>query len=246
VRKRQPQMKVACPASSCFDVAHLVGVQYIAAVMARKTIQKKKSVIPKAAALRDSALKPAWYNPFHMLTPGENAPEECNAFIECPMRSKIKYELDKRNGILHISRMLHSAVHYPSNYGFIPQTYCRDHDPLDVLVLSQEPVIPGCVMRARPIGMLRMIDQDLEDIKIIAIHINDPMFESYTDISQLPPHMLKEMRHFFEIYKELENAKAPVVEEFQGRVDAHTVIRESIKAYKRFQSQLLDCNFPDY
>ena len=207
---------------------------------------KRKSRLPKPSALQDPVLLPAWHNPFHLLTPGDKAPEECNAFIECPMRSKIKYELDKRNGILHISRMLHSAVHYPSNYGFIPQTYCRDHDPLDVLVLSQEPMIPGCVMKARPIGMLRMIDQDLEDIKIIAIHVNDPMFESYTDISQLPPHVLREVRNFFEIYKELENAKLPVVEDFLGRVDAHTVIRQSVAAYKRFRTQLLDCQFPDY
>lgn len=214
--------------------------------MRRSSTRKKKAVSSKTAVLENSALKPAWFNPFHVLTPGEKAPEECNAFIECPMRSKIKYELDKGNGILHISRTLHSAVHYPSNYGFIPQTYCRDHDPLDILVLSQEPVIPGCVMKARPIGMLRMIDQDLEDIKIIAIHVNDPMFEGYTDISQLPPHVLREVRHFFEIYKELEKAKLPVVEDFRGRIDAHGVIRESIVAYKRFRPQLLECEFPDY
>ena len=161
------------------------------------------------------------------------------------MRSKIKYELDKRNGILHISRTLHSSVHYPSNYGFIPQTYCRDHDPLDILVLSQEPVIPGCVMKARPIGMLRMIDQDLEDIKIIAIHVNDPMFESYKDISQLPPHVLREVRHFFEIYKELENAKLPVVGDFQDRGAAHRAIRESMAQYQRHRKRLLNGEFPD-
>jgi inorganic pyrophosphatase len=205
--------------------------------MAKKTV---KSV------LAGTALKPAWYNPFHLLTPGENSPKEVNAFIECPMRSKIKYELGKCDGVLHISRTLHSAVHYPSNYGFIPQTYCRDHDPLDILVLSQEPVIPGCVMKARPIGMLRMIDQDLEDIKIIAIHVNDPMFESYNDISQLPPHVLREVRHFFEIYKELEKAKTPVVEDFRGRIDAQNCIRQSVKAYDRFRNQLLNCKFPDY
>ena len=203
----------------------------------------KKIVKPVFAG---TALKPVWYNPFHLLGPGENSPKEVNAFIECPMRSKIKYELDKGNGILHISRTLHSSVHYPSNYGFIPQTYCRDHDPLDILVLSQEPVIPGCVMKARPVGMLRMIDQDLEDIKIIAIHVNDPMFESYNDISQLPPHVLREVRHFFEIYKELEKAKTPVVEDFLGRIDAQNVIRNSAKAYIRFRDQLLNCKYPDY
>ncbi len=193
-----------------------------------------------------SALQPAWYNPFHLLSPGEGVPEDCNAFIECPMRSKIKYELDKRNGILHVSRVLHSSVHYPSNYGFIPQTYCRDHDPLDVLVLSPEPVIPGCVMKARPVGMLRMVDLGQEDIKIIAIHANDPIFSSYTDISQLPPHTLREIRHFFEIYKELEKVGHVIVEDFRGRIDAHAAIRDSVVAYDRFRDQLLMCDYPDF
>ena len=101
-------------------------------------------------------------------------------------------------------------------------------------------------MRARPIGMLRMIDQDLEDIRIIAVNVNDPMFESYTDISQLPPHTLREVHHFFEIYKELEKTKRPIVEDFQGRVDALKVIRESVRAYTRFRDQLLNCEYPDY
>lgn len=196
--------------------------------------------------LKGSALEPAWYNPFHLLHPGERSPEEVNAFIECPMRSKIKYELDKRNGILHISRVLHSSVHYPSNYGFIPQTYCRDHDPLDVLVLSQEPVIPGCVMKARPIGMLPMHDSGQEDVKIIAVHANDPIYSGYLDISQLPPHTLREIRHFFEIYKELEKAGQVKVEEFRGRFDAYSCVRESTEAYRRFRKRLLQCQYPDY
>jgi inorganic pyrophosphatase len=214
--------------------------------MARKTAKSKKTTTKKFAPFSGSALQPAWYNPFHILSPGDRIPEDLHAFIECPMRSKIKYELDKRNGILHISRTLHSAVHYPSNYGFIPQTYCRDHDPLDVLVLSQEPVVPGCVMKARPIGMLPMNDSGAEDIKIIAVHTNDPIYSSYTDISQLPPHTLREIRHFFEIYKELEKTGHVVVEDFRGRIDAHTVIRESVSAYKRFRPQLLNCEYPDY
>lgn len=206
----------------------------------------KKRKLTAPAAIAGSVLQMARFNPFHLLAPGDNVPEECNAFIECPMRSKIKYELDKRNGILHISRMLHSAVHYPSNYGFIPQTYCRDHDPLDILVLSQEPVIPGCVMRARPVGMLRMVDFGQEDIKIIAIHVNDPIFSGYADISQLPPHTLREIRHFFETYKELEKAGHVVVEDFRGRIDAHAAIRDSVAAYTRFRDQLLDCIYPDF
>jgi inorganic pyrophosphatase len=210
--------------------------------MSERVTPKKRLETP----LAESALRPAWYNPFHLLTAGEKAPDEVNAFIECPMRSKIKYELDKRNGILHISRVLHSAVHYPSNYGFIPQTYCRDHDPLDILVLSQEPVIPGCVMKARPIGMLPMHDSGQEDFKIIAAHANDPMFATYNDISQLPPHTLREIRHFFEIYKELEKAGQVNVEDFRGRIDAHAYIRESASAYRRFRDELLNCRYPEY
>jgi inorganic pyrophosphatase len=212
----------------------------------KKTIKTKKMSAVKSSPLSGTALQPAWYNPFHILSPGDKVPDDCNAFIECSMRSKIKYELDKRDGILHISRMLHSAVHYPSNYGFVPQTYCRDHDPLDILVLSQEPVIPGCVMRARPVGMLPMKDAGMEDMKIIAVHSNDPIYSSYADISQLPPHTLREIRHFFEIYKELEKTGQVVVEDFRGRIDAYTVIRESVAAYKRFRPQLLNCKYPDY
>jgi len=199
-----------------------------------------------AAGWEGSALKPAWFNPFHILTPGKHAPENCNAFIECPMRSKIKYELDKRNGILHISRILHSSVHYPNNYGFIPQTYCRDHDPLDILVLSQEPVIPGCVMQARPIGMLPMHDSGQEDFKIISVHADDPAYTTYNDISQLPPHVLREIRHFFEIYKELEKAGQVQVGDFRGRIDAHSYIREAARAYQRFRDKLLNAIYPDY
>ncbi len=205
--------------------------------MARKSLK---------SPLDGTALQPAWYNPFHLLGPGDGSPKEVNAFIECPMRSKIKYELDKRNGILHISRTLHSSVHYPSNYGFIPQTYCRDHDPLDILVLSQEPVIPGCVMKARPIGMLPMHDTGQEDIKIIAVHANDPIFSGYNDISQLPPHTLREIRHFFEIYKELEKAGQVDVGDFRSRIDAQIVIRESVRAYGRFRDKLLNCQYPDF
>ena len=175
-------------------------------------------------------------NPFHVLPPGDDVPDNCNAVIECPMRSKIKYELDKTFGFMQISRVLHSAVHYPSNYGFIPQTYCADHDPLDILVLSQEPVTPGCIMKARPIGMLRMVDQNLEDIKIIGAHLNDPFYANYNDISQLPPHMLREIHHFFEIYKELEKSKNPVVGDFTGgwtRITPSATPSASISAIAR-------------
>jgi len=202
--------------------------------------KKKKHTTPA------SVLQPASLNPFHLLSPGAHAPAECNAFIECPMRSKMKYELDKRDGILHVSRTLHSAVHYPSNYGFIPQTYCRDHDPLDILVLAQEPVIPGCLMTARPIGILPMHDSGQEDFKVIAIHVNDPIFSGYNDISQLPPHTLREIRHFFEIYKELEKAGQVTVDDFRGRIDTYSYIREAMRAYQKFRDRLLKWEYPNF
>jgi inorganic pyrophosphatase len=215
-------------------------------------IRKKTSPTrsrPGAGSTKTPAVvapQPAWSNPFHALSPGIDAPAECTAFIECPMRSKIKYELDKRSAILFVSRTLHSSVHYPSNYGFIPQTYCRDHDPLDVLVLSQEPVVPGCVMIARPIGILPMFDSGQEDFKVISVHANDPIYSGYNDISQLPPHTLREIRHFFEIYKELEKAGHVVVEDFRGRIDTFSYIREALRAYQKHKAQLLKCQYPDY
>jgi len=213
-------------------------------IMGRK-LRAAKAAVKINRSKREKALPVSnANNPYHILSPGPSVPEMCHAYIECPMRSKIKYELDKQSGFLQISRMLHSAVHYPSNYGFIPQTYCQDHDPLDILVLSQEPVVPGCVMKARPIGMLRMIDQGLEDIKIIAAHADDPMFSNYNDISQLPPHMLLEIRHFFEIYKELEKAELPVVEDFHGRIDACHAIRAALAMYQRHRRQLLQGEYP--
>ena len=214
-------------------------------IMGRK-LRAAKAAVKINRSKREKALPVSnANNPYHILSPGPSVPEMCHAYIECPMRSKIKYELDKQSGFLQISRMLHSAVHYPSNYGFIPQTYCQDHDPLDILVLSQEPVVPGCVMKARPIGMLRMIDQGLEDIKIIAAHTNDPFYENYTDIAQLPPHVLREIHHFFEIYKELEKADLPQVENFQDSSAAYRAIRKSLAQYQRHRRQLLKGEFPD-
>src|SRR5438093_2638916 len=130
--------------------------------------------------------------------------------IEVPKGSKNKYELDKETGLLRLDRVLFSAVHYPANYGFIPRTYCDDGDPLDALVLGQEPLHPLTVVEARAIGVMRMRDEKGLDDKIVAVSIRDPAFSDYTDHTQLPAHLLREMRRFFEDYKALEQKQAVI------------------------------------
>ena len=146
--------------------------------------------------------------------------------IEIPRGSRNKYELDKETGLLRVDRVLYSAVFYPANYGFIPRTYCDDGDPLDVLVLGQEPVVPMCLVSARAIGAMRMRDEKGIDDKIIAVHVNDPAVSHYRDIGELPPHQLAELRRFFEDYKSLEN-KEVFVEDFVGPYAALDIYRKS-------------------
>lgn len=159
------------------------------------------------------------------------------AFIEIPQGSKIKYELDKPTGLLKVDRILYSAVHYPANYGFIPQTYCPDNDPLDVLVLCQEPVAPGVLLRARAIGVMRLRDQQAEDDKIIAVHIDDPDYLHYKHIQELPPHRVNELQRFFLDYKVLEG-KEVVADKPQGPEEAMRIIQESITLYSRNRNKL--------
>lgn len=165
-------------------------------------------------------------NPWTDIPLPESPDDAFPALIEIPRGSKTKYELDKDLGILRVDRVLYSAVHYPANYGFIPRTFCDDGDPLDVLVLGQEPVVPLCVMTARAIGCMRMRDEKGIDDKVIAVHVNDPAVAHYTDISQLPPHQLAELRRFFEDYKLLEN-KEVVVENFVGPGAALDIYRQA-------------------
>jgi inorganic pyrophosphatase len=171
-------------------------------------------------------------NPWHDIPYGENAPEMVTAIIEIPKGSKNKYELDKDSGLLKVDRVLFSSVHYPANYGFIPQTYCDDRDPLDILVLGQEAVYPLTLMRAKPIGVMQMIDQQEEDDKIIAVHADDPEFADYTDINQLAKHKMKELQRFFEDYKQLEQ-KAVRVERFLGREPALKIVSQAIALYRK-------------
>src|SRR5262245_13677239 len=159
------------------------------------------------------------------------------AFIEIPEGSKVKYELDKPTGLLRVSRVLYSAVFYPANYGFVPRTYCEDDDPLDVLVLGQEEVVPQALMRARAIGVMRMRDEKGQDDKIIAVHVDDPEYASFRDIADLSEHRLRELQRFFLDYKVLEGEEV-IVEEPLGAAEALPLIMDAIELYEREKSRL--------
>jgi inorganic pyrophosphatase len=154
--------------------------------------------------------------------------------IEIPKGSKNKYELDKETGLLRLDRVLYSAVHYPADYGFIPRTFCDDGDPLDALVLGQEPVYPLTIVEARAIGVMRMRDEKGIDDKIVAVSVHDPAFAEYTDKDQLPTHVLRQVRRFFEDYKALEH-KQVVVEDMLGPAEALRIIREALELYRKLR-----------
>jgi len=154
--------------------------------------------------------------------------------IEIPKGSKNKYELDKETGLLRLDRVLYSAVYYPADYGFIPRTYCDDGDPLDALVLGQEPVYPLTIVEARAIGVMRMRDEKGIDDKIVAVSVYDPAFSDYTDKAQLPAHLLREVKRFFEDYKTLEH-KQVIVEDMLGPTEAIQIINEALDHYRRLR-----------
>ena len=154
--------------------------------------------------------------------------------IEIPKGSKNKYELDKETGLLKLDRVLYSAVHYPADYGFIPRTYCDDGDPLDALVLSQEPVYPLTLVEARAIGVMRMRDEKGVDDKIVAVSVNDPAFAHFVDKKELPAHVLRELTRFFQDYKSLEH-KQVVVEDLLGPDQAVEIIRDALELYRRLR-----------
>ena len=171
-------------------------------------------------------------NIWHDICPDRIKPNDFVAVIEISKGSKKKYELDKETGLIILDRILHTSTHYPANYGFIPRTYGDDMDPLDVLVICSEPLEPLTLVRCYPIGIMSMIDNDMGDEKVIAIPYNDPTYNRYKSISELPIHTFNEMEHFFSVYKELEG-KATAVNEFDGPEKAADVINHCIENYNK-------------
>lgn len=169
-------------------------------------------------------------NPWHDVAFGDNAPNVVNGIIEIPKGNRAKYELDKDSGMLKLDRVLFSSVYYPANYGFIPRTYCDDNDPLDILVISQIDIVPMCIVSAKVIGVMRMIDGGEADDKIIAVAEGDPSVSHINDISELPQHFISELQSFFEDYKKLEH-KTVKVEGFQNNELAREIVQTAISDY---------------
>ena len=170
-------------------------------------------------------------NIWHDISEGRIKKDDFMSVIEISKGGSNKYELDKETGVLRLDRVLYTATHYPANYGFIPKTLADDNDPLDVLVLCQEQIIPLTLVECYPIGILNMIDNNEKDEKIIAIAKKDPFLNTYKDISELPTHIFEEIRHFFAVYKQLED-KQTVVEQILGREEAEKVIEKCLQNYK--------------
>ena len=171
-------------------------------------------------------------NIWHDINPERIKPDDFISVIEIPKYSKKKYELDKETGYIILDRILYTSTHYPANYGFIPRTYGDDNDPLDVLLLCSETLEPLTLARAYPIGVMTMIDNGSNDEKIIAIPFNDPTYNNYHDIDELPAHIFDEMMHFFKVYKHLEN-KQTAVKEIKGREDAIKIIESAMENYNK-------------
>ena len=169
-------------------------------------------------------------NIWHDISASRITPERFTAVIEISKGGKNKYELDKDTGFLRLDRVLYTSTHYPANYGFIPRTYAEDKDPLDVLVLCQEAIVPLTLVDCKPIGVLKMIDGEYTDEKIIAVPLNDPSYNGFDSIEDLPPHIFDEVSNFFEVYKTLEGVKT-TVDGVEGTSDAVKTISECIQRY---------------
>jgi inorganic pyrophosphatase len=180
------------------------------------------------------------HHPWHDISPGEKAPKIVNAIIEIPRDSQQKYELDKESGILKLDRFLYSAVYYPGDYGFIPQTLWEDGDPMDIIILTNKPVYPLTLVRARVIGVIRMIDEEELDDKIIGVYDSDPRYSEYNSLKDIPKHVITELKHFFETYKELQSPGEKVsVPEILDREHAWKDVTMSEEKYRINRKSLL-------
>jgi inorganic pyrophosphatase len=178
------------------------------------------------------ATKIAKVNPWHHVDPQGTEPGMVQGIVEIPKGTRAKYELDKESGLLRLDRVLYSSVYYPANYGFIPQTYCDDKDPLDILILSQIDIVPLCIVEAKIIGVMRMLDNDEADDKLIAVAAGDPSIHHINDIAELPEHFISELKSFFEDYKKLEQKKV-VVEDFLDRATALQILEDALNLYQQ-------------
>jgi inorganic pyrophosphatase len=170
-------------------------------------------------------------HPLHDLAPGANPPDELNLVVEIPRGSRNKYELDKQSGMLRLDRLLYSATYYPGDYGFVPRTEAADGDPLDVVCMVTVPTFAGCLIEVRPIGLFLMDDEKGPDEKVLAVPVRDPLYAEYHDLEDVPPHFLKEMEHFFRIYKDLEEEKKSIVYGWRPRADVAHVVEQAIRRY---------------
>ena len=170
------------------------------------------------------------FNAWHDIETGPAAPAEVNVIIEIPRGSRNKYELDKDTGLFKFDRLLYSAVYYPGDYGFIPRTLADDDDPLDVLVMVTVPTFPGCLIEVRPLGVFEMSDDKGGDEKILGVPVKDPLYEEYQELDNAPRHFLREVEHFFKIYKDLEDKQTTIVG-WKPRADAERIIQESVTRY---------------
>jgi inorganic pyrophosphatase len=171
-------------------------------------------------------------HPWHEVSIGDNPPEFVNGIIEIPKGSRAKYEIDKASGLIKLDRVIYASMYYPLNYGFIPQTLGEDHDPLDIVVLTQVTVVPRCLIPSKVIGVMRMIDKGEADDKIIAVAMQDVSVSHLEDVKDMPDYFMAELKHFFENYKTLENKKV-VVDEFESKDKAMQIIQDSINLYKK-------------
>jgi inorganic pyrophosphatase len=176
-------------------------------------------------------------HPWHDLPPGPNPPEKVNVLVEIPKGSRNKYEMDKESGLYTLSRTLYSPMIYPGDYGLIPQTYYEDHDPIDAIVLINEPTFTGCIVEARPVGIFRMLDKGEPDDKILCVPSNNPFFSNIYTLQDVPPHFLREVAHFFAVYKDLEGSRTLSLG-WESVEVAHRQIQHAIDLYAEKKHEL--------